>query len=694
VGGGLFTYHRAGALAHVERSAFMPLTQAQIQTAQTTQHAAAHDPAQQVRVVAGPGTGKSSAIEERIRWLLAQGVQPAVVYAVSFTRASALDLRQRVHSYCVQNGQPTGTQVRVSTLHSLALRTLRAAGLLTAYPAEPLVMDGWELENVFDSEFGHASGIGKERREKIRLEHEAFWSTGQWGPPNYVPPNPAVTAAERTLFAGFHGPRTQAYSCVLPGEIVRQCVIQMAAGTLNAVGLLNLEHLVVDEFQDLNPMDLQFVDAMVTQGARVFVAGDDDQSIYSFRFASPAGIQTFVTKYPHCGQHTLTACFRCTPRVLAAGQLLIAANPQPNRIPKNHVSLYGAAAPPLAGVTHRWSFASGVAEARAISESCRDLIAAGINPRDILVLLSNQRVLLPGLDAEFQRAGVAYERPSAQGFLDSHAGRLVLAMTRILCDADDYVAHRVLLGLRPGVGIGTCSAVTDAVIANNLNYQSIFYQALVAGVFAGRALSALNNARALCTQLQGWQANDTVGQHTADITTILTTVFAPADAQDWQTFANVLPAGMTLEELRDYLWADTDEQQGALLQAVLTRLNLPMPAGGVLPPRVRVMTMHGAKGLSGRIVFVPGLEEDILPGPWRQPYPGLVLEAARLLYVSITRARAACIMSYAVTRIVHGQFSTRTPSRFAAHLGGAFVARASGLATAEVGHITNEASHL
>jgi len=106
------------------------------------------------------------------------------------------------------------------------------------------------------------------------------------------------------------------------------------------------------------------------------------------------------------------------------------------------------------------------------------------------------------------------------------------------------------------------------------------------------------------------------------------------------------------------------------------------------------MTMHGAKGLSGKIVFVPGLEEEILPGPWRQPYPGLVLEAARLLYVSITRARAACIISYARTRIVHGQFGNQTPSRFATSLGGPFVARTSGLNAVEVGHITNEMSHL
>lgn len=672
----------------------MPLTQVQIQTAQAAQHAAAHDPRPQVRVVAGPGTGKSSAIEERVRWLLSQGVQHTVICVVSFTRASALDLRQRVHACCVQNGQPAGAQVRVTTLHSLALRTLRAAGLLTAYPADPLVMDGWELENVFDAEFGHLSGIGKKRREKIRLEHEAFWSTGQWTPPNYVPADPPITAAERAQFAGFHGPRTQSYSCVLPGEIVRQCVEQVVAGTLNPVALLHLEHLVLDEFQDLNPMDLQFVDAMVAQGARVFVAGDDDQSLYSFRFASPAGIQDFVTKYPQCGQHTLSACFRCTPNVLATAHSVIGANPQPHRIPKNHVSLYVNAAPPLAGVVHLCRFQSGVAEARAVAESCRDLIAAGLSPRDILVLISNQRLLLPGLNDAFQAAGVAYEPPRAEGFLDSRPGRLVLSVVRIVCESDDYVAHRVLLGLPPRIGIGTCSAVTDAVIASNLNYKSIFYQPLPAGVFAGRALTAMNRARAICLQLQGWQPTEILGQRLADIAAIVTAAFSAADAQAWQVLAGGLPADMTLQELRDYLWADTDEQQEALLQAVLTRLTLPIPAAGVLPPRVRVMSMHGAKGLSGKIVFVPGLEEQILPGSWRQPYPGLVLEAARLLYVSITRARAACIVSYARTRLVHGQFSQQTVSRFAANLGAPFAARATGLSAQEVGQITNEASHL
>lgn len=203
----------------------MPITQAQILAAKAIQDAAAHDTAQQVRLVAGPGTGKSFSIEERVLWLLNQGVQAERIAAVSFTRASAADLKRRINAYCAQQNQPAGDNVKVSTLHSLALRLLRAAGLLQ-YPANPLVLDNFELEQIFDAEFRQTEGIGKRRCEEIRREHEAFWSTGLWAPPNYIPPDPPVDAQERTAFLSFHGPRTQAYSCVLPGEMVRQCLDQ------------------------------------------------------------------------------------------------------------------------------------------------------------------------------------------------------------------------------------------------------------------------------------------------------------------------------------------------------------------------------------------------------------------------------------------------------------------------------------
>lgn len=671
----------------------MPITPQQVQAAEAIQRAAAHDATQQIRLVAGPGTGKSYSIEERVCWLLGQGLQAQSITVVSFTRASSVELRTRIHSYCINHNQPAGTNVRVSTLHSLALRLLKAANLLH-YPADPLVLDSWELENIFDAEFGHVNNLGKIRREAIRREHEAFWSTGLWAPPNYIPPNPPITQAERNAFNAFHGPRTQAYSCVLPGEIVRECLRQIVAGNLNPVALINLQHLIVDEYQDLNPIDQQFVDELIARGVVTFIAGDDDQSIYSFRYGSPAGIQDFTQRYPAAAAHTLTDCFRCAHSIADAANALMVGYPSQNRIPKALHSLYAGATPAVAGVVHRWRFTNAVSESDSIAASCQSLINAGVNPRDILILLSNQRELLPGLRNSLTAANVPFEPPRAETFIDSDTGRFVLAMIRVVCDLHDHVAHRLILGLRPGVGIGTTEAIATAVINSGMSYWDAFHAALPAGVFTGRKLTALDHARHVCAQVGAWQRNDSLQIRVPDITAILTGTFSAGAAQSWQNYVALLPVDMTLEELRDWLWADSDEQQMTVLQAVLTRLNQQMPAAAILPPRVRIMSMHGAKGLSSRIVFVPGLEEHIFPGPWRQPYPGLVLEAARLLYVSITRARAACILSHATQRRMQGPMRPTVPSRFTASLNGAFGGRVNGLQPNEVQQILAEIANL
>jgi len=361
--------------------------------------------------------------------------------------------------------------------------------------------------------------------------------------------------------------------------------------------------------------------------------------------------------------------------------------PSQNRIPKALNSLYAGAAPAVAGVVHRWRFPNAATESDSIAASCRALINAGVNPRDILILLSNQRELLGGLRTSLNAANVPFEPPRAETFIDSDTGRFVLAIVRLVCDLHDHVAHRLILGLRPGVGAGTCDSIANAVINNDLSYWDVFHSPLPGAVFRGRNLTALNHARHLCLQVAGWLRTDSLAVRLANVAAILRATFSAAEEQTWHTFAVFLPPDMTLEELRDWLWADSDEEQMAILQAVFTRLNQQMPAAAVLPPRVRIMSMHGAKGLSSPIVFVPGLEEHIFPGPWRQPYPGLVLEAARLLYVSITRARAACILSYATQRRFQGPMRTTAASRFSASLNGPFVGRVNGLQQPEVQQI-------
>src|SRR5258708_9782692 len=134
----------------------MPVTPLQLQNAKEVQDAAAQDINTTVRLVAGPGTGKSFVIEGRVHWLLStQAIAAENIIAVSFTRAASKDLKARIVDFCLRNAQPTVVNVHVSTLHSLALNLLRRTGNLNLFPTDPVIMDDWEQSNIFDAEFGN-----------------------------------------------------------------------------------------------------------------------------------------------------------------------------------------------------------------------------------------------------------------------------------------------------------------------------------------------------------------------------------------------------------------------------------------------------------------------------------------------------------------------------------------------------------
>ena len=672
----------------------MTLSPQGVGAAQAVQEAAAHARQAQVRLVAGPGTGKSSAIERRVCWLLTEGLNPADIAVVSFTKASVIDLRRRLHAYCHAHAHAAISHVSITTLHSLALRLLRQAGQLQMYPTRPLILDDWELENIYDAEFGEAQAIGsKRRREHIRRYYEALWSTGQDNAPTYQPPQPPITDEEHQQFRAFHQPTSQVYSSVLPGEIVKKCVDAAATGSVDIPNLLGISHLIVDEYQDLNPVDLQFADCVGAAGVTLFVAGDDDQSIYSFRHASPLGIQEFQTRYPQAALPVLEHCFRCTTRVLSAATTLIMNNSAPHRIPKQLQSLYQTANPPNAGVVHRWRFFTATQESNAVAASCAHLIAAGVRPSDILVLLASRSPhagLWSLVRASLEDTGVQFAPPKEEGFGDTPAGRLVLALTRVISSRDedgvpdDLIAHRTLLGLKRGVGIRTCNTIRAAVIETpQTSFRALFYDSLPVEVLPARAVTAIRHARHTCASISAWGLTDTLGDRRQALHQIVATTISEEAGAAWDTFAAALPDGMLLSELRDYIWADNAQQCDDVLRAVATRIGV---NSAEMPPeldRVPVMTMHGAKGLSARVVFIPGLEEDLLPNRHQRPYPAQLLEAARLLYVSITRARAACILSFAQRRTVQGRSEVRVASRFAMHTGGAFEGRNGGLTDEE-----------
>ena len=674
----------------------MIFTPDQISQAKIQQDNAAHDEHDKVRLIAGPGTGKSHTIQERVAWLLKNGTNPEAIFVVSFTRASALDLRIRIRDYCQENGCPNPEYVRVSTLHSLALQILRKANRLNYYPGTPVILDDWEVKRAYDVEFSCFSDNkdnGKKytpsRCEEIRKDYEALCETGQYSPPNFIPPDPPITTEERHDFVRFHNSRNQVYSCVLPGDLVKDCVFQIESGTFDIVSLLGITHLIVDEYQDLNPVDIRLIDLLIRHDISTFIAGDDDQSIYSFRYAFPRGIQSFTNsdRFPDASSHEITHCFRCTPNILDSAQTLIHEFSEPSRLPKQTQSLFSDSIPPIPGHVFRWHFQRDLDEANAIGLSCQSLINRGLSPEKILILVSNTNIQLRSITHTLENLGLPYDSPREVQFIETELGRFIYGMIRIVCDNNDYFAHRLLLGLFPRIGPITCNNIANIIFANNLNYKDIFYTQSPSDVFNKQQLGCINKIKQICSILATWDKEDTLTSRNSEINMVISNLWGSDETVNWQDYIGKLPQDLTLLELREYMGMKFLEQKNILLRLIYDRLQLQKPINGFIPPKIRIMTMHGAKGLSGEIVFVPGLEESILPGIKKSRYPGLVFEAARMLYVAITRARISCVFSYVDQRYINGTMEDQIPSRFLPHLNGRFQERETGFTDQEINRI-------
>jgi superfamily I DNA/RNA helicase len=258
------------------------------------------------------------------------------------------------------------------------------------------------------------------------------------------------------------------------------------------------------------------------------------------------------------------------------------------------------------------------------------------------------------------------------------------------------------------VGVKTCREIGESAGSAQLNFRDLFYMPQYpAGTFSSRCANALTGARSVVSTLSNWNLTDTLVARSAEIEAKLTAIFDPTSAPgqqalaDWAALRLQLPDAMTLEEVLSYVWADNDVGQLQVLESVQTRLNLPITSPVSVQDRVRVLTMHGSKGLAGRVVFIPGAEQELSPGAGGVASPGALQERRRLLYVAITRARARYYLTRAQHRSGNQAFAmgmgsdySPAPSQFITELKINTRARSTGLDANEVSAIIGDCANL
>lgn len=585
------------------------------------------------RLLAGPGTGKTLALTRRIVYLVQEeGVAPSEIMVLTFTRAATAELKRRIVE---ELGQDASTAI-ISTLHSYALRVILQQGAGARLPMPIRIADDFEERHIIEEDLKDILGLDRVSAARDLLNRlSADWERLAADQAGYRFPDPK--------FYGAWQEHRQVFGYTLRAELVYQLKHALEEGAVQIQK--PPRHVLVDEYQDLNSCDLAVIRELTELGSELYVAGDDDQSIYGFRYADPDGIRQFPTHYAPTVALSLEQCQRCSSRILELARHVAAQDPR--RVPKT-VTPATEASP---GEVHILSFQNQRKEAEGVARICRWLVnTEALAPEDILILLRSDRhsafsaPLRAALEQQDLRVGTVLDPLEP---LNNGEGRLFLSILRLTVNPEDHLAWRTLVQLRKnGIGdtalrelyelartrgTGFAGAVTAAVQDEALSPR--FTRALADEAQEIRRLMA--EAR---EKLQSGRLGDAIQEfaatHIGDTTTrdSITALFG-------RVMDVVLPENLEelLRALNVSLGNDEQERQSGA---------------------INIMSMHQAKGLTADAVVIVAAEDEYIPG---RAAGAAIDDERRLLYVSLTRARRYLYVTHCRQRTGQQAHTGRNP---------------------------------
>jgi len=576
-------------------------------------------------ILAGPGTGKTLTLSRRILYLIQERkVKPSKILALTFTRAAAHELRQRVAEE-IQELPP-----RISTLHSFALsQLLHNAPVVTVIPRPLRIADDWEERNIIEEDLKRIlnSDIRTVRSKFNRLS--ADWETlvadGAKWESEYPDPQ----------FLGAWRKHREIFGYVLRSELVYQLKKQIEQNpdfTLDQ----SFEYILVDEYQDLNRCDLQVIKRLTEGGAELFATGDDDQSIYGFRFALPQGIRNFGNDYNPSKVLTLEHCVRCDANILRLG--LFVANLDPKRIAKP-VKPLPEKSP---GEVHLLSCANENEEAQAVAKICRYLVQSkGVSPGDILILTrSDYRLVFSDvIKKALTEAGIPVAcQSNTDNLFDSEDARVFLSILRLSVNPNDHLAWRTLLQVRSnGIGDETFSRLYELAVNKGMTFVEALRSVGDSQGYLGNRQSVLRREIEEIKNLIHGYSDKTEGKE--ELIGLLKRI-----AGDLIGNSEVREA--LISNLQNIIEVTGAKNTRDLLSAISASLG--DKEQEIDPKCVNILTMHKAKGLTAKVVFLIAAEDEYIPGD--QLGEEKEGDERRLLYVSLTRAKHALYVSYCSRR--------------------------------------------
>ncbi|MEM9400008.1 MAG: UvrD-helicase domain-containing protein [Verrucomicrobiota bacterium] len=604
-----------------------------------------------VLVLAGAGTGKTRVITYRMAHMIQQGIHPSHILAVTFTNKAAKEIKQRYIHLVDMKQNADARELIAGTFHSFCVRVLRQEIHALGYKKNFTIYDSSDQISLIKKIINHIHGATQ------NLEPATILSTISLAKNKGINIE-ALTGDNLIQDIALRYQEELRLRNAVDFDDLLVLTVKLMRECPEAHQRLREKHryLLIDEFQDTNLLQFQMIELLCSDKQDIFVVGDDDQSIYSWRGAESSHILEFSTNFPQAKVVKLEQNYRCTPFILQAANAVIKNNAR-----RHSKTLWAEGNPGetirLVAMEHDTHEAEWVASDIVAQRREKNLFY------EDFAILYRANVLSRVFEQEFRKLKIPYRILGGLSFYERREVKDIISYLQAIRNPDDDINLLRIINTPPrGIGNSTIQKLIDMSREHERTVwdemQSSFH------TFRGNTADALHDFMHLINHYRDAFYMDSAK---ADVLKeLLEEIDYFEDIR--RTCKNDQEMVARTENIKDLVsaLASFQETYHKGLDEFLDSVTLDQKqedADDEQSTGVTLMTLHSAKGLEFRHVYIIGLEEGLLPHE-KNMISGDIDEERRLMYVGITRAQKRLTLSYCTSRKKYGETQPRHPSSF------------------------------
>ena len=627
-------------------------------------------------VIAGAGSGKTRVLTYKIAYLLDNGYEPWSILALTFTNKAAREMKERIARAV---GTEKAKYLWMGTFHSVFARILRTEAAALGYSSNFTIYDSSDSKSLIKSllkelnldEKVYKPGLVQSRISNAKnhlVSAQAYAASSEF----FRSDSEAKIPAMRDIYIRYCERCKQSDAMDFDDLLVNTFLLFKNNPDICDKYAERFRYVLVDEYQDTNFAQHSIVLQLTGKHQRVCVVGDDAQSIYSFRGGNIDNILKFTRLYDDARLFKLEQNYRSTQLIVKAANSLIEKNREQI---KKEVFSENSVGEPIT-VTSAYS---DVEEGEIVANKITSMHVKNGQPYSDFAILYRTNAQSRIFEEALRKRAVAYRIYGGLSFYQRKEIKDVIAYFRLAVNPHDGEAlKRVINYPARGIGDTTLNKIIATAAQEGVSLWTVISSPLDYGLNINKGTHAKLQGfkdiiAGFVSKVENTNAYD-LGKEIVGASGIMADIMQDTSPEGLSRRENIdeLVNGM-------YDFCDIRRQEGnerMFLTDYLSEVSLLTDQDGEKDdsvPKVTLMTIHSAKGLEFRNVFIVGMEENLFPGPMSSDSPRALEEERRLFYVAITRAEENCFISYAKNRYKYGKPEFCNPSRFLKDINPAFM---------------------